>query len=149
MTARPTNFRSSALPKSNARLRAEFEALKEQLAEKIRAQDVAIAEMSGSAASVHSNAVAVVTVNRKAAPAAFAANLIAALRAAGISQSDLAKRVGCSRSAVSDYVCGGKLPRKGMLERINEALGTNLSPTRPVNVKDFARDVGRGVETIR
>jgi hypothetical protein len=36
-----------------------------------------------------------------------------------------------------------------MLERINDALGVNLSTTRPISVRDFARDVGKGAETIR
>ena len=81
--------------------------------------------------------------------ASFPVALAAALRAACISQSELARSVGCSRSVISEYMSGDKLPRRGMLDRINAALGANLSPTRHISVKEVARDFRVGVEKIR
>jgi transcriptional regulator with XRE-family HTH domain len=84
------------------------------------------------------------------APVSFPAALAAALKAAKMSQSDLARAVGCSRARISEYVAGSKLPRRVMLERINEALGgTNLSPTRPISVEEVARDLKAEPETVR
>lgn len=79
----------------------------------------------------------------------FAAALVSALKAANMSQSELARRVGCGRSVISEYAVGNKLPRRGMLDRINAALGTNLSPTRPITIKEVARDLRASPDTIR
>jgi len=84
----------------------------------------------------------------KPAPA-FPVALASALRAANMSQSELAKRVGCGRSAISNYMSGNRIPPRGMLERINAALGANLSPTRPIKVLDVVRDLRIGAKTIR
>jgi len=81
--------------------------------------------------------------------ASFPVSLAAALKSAKMSQSELARRVGCSRSVISDYMAGDKLPRRGMLERINAALGADLSPTRPISVKEAAKAFNVNADVVR
>jgi len=83
------------------------------------------------------------------ASVSFPVALVAALKAAKMSQADLARTLGVSRAAVSDWVAGRKVPRRAMVDKINAALGVNLSPVRPITVREFARDMGCGVATIR
>jgi len=82
-------------------------------------------------------------------PASFPVALLAALKAANVSQAELARRVGCSRAAVTQYASGDRVPSRDVVDRINAVLGTNLAPERPITVKEMARDVGAGEDKIR
>jgi len=72
----------------------------------------------------------------------FAAALTAALKKAGMSQSELARRIPCRRSHVSNWCAGRHQPTPHILDRINIILKTRLTLARTVNTKDVARALG-------
>jgi transcriptional regulator with XRE-family HTH domain len=72
----------------------------------------------------------------------FSAALATALKAAKMSQAEIARRVGCGRGAISAYLAGRDIPRPERLAAINAALGAELRVTRPVTVKEAARGLG-------
>lgn len=56
----------------------------------------------------------------------FIAKVKAELKAQGISQSDLARSMGVSRSMVSAYLAGNKVPTVDMIEKFFSALGVDV-----------------------
>jgi len=72
----------------------------------------------------------------------FAAQLTAALKKAGMSQSELARRIPVRRSHVCNWCTGRNQPRPQQLDRINIILRTNLTLARTVTVKEVARALG-------
>lgn len=61
----------------------------------------------------------------------LAGRLRAARAQAGITQAELARRIGCSRSAIADYETGRAEPSPGRLAEIAAALGTPLAAFFP------------------
>jgi predicted transcriptional regulator len=56
----------------------------------------------------------------------FGAQVRAAREAAGISQSELARRMGTNQAAIARLELGGVDPKLSTIDRINRALGTEL-----------------------
>jgi transcriptional regulator with XRE-family HTH domain len=75
--------------------------------------------------------------------------LALALKYARMSQSELARRVGCGRASISAYLRGMDTPRRDRLEKINEVLGTELHVARAIRVREVARAMGMGEHKLR
>jgi len=75
--------------------------------------------------------------------------LALALKAARMSQSELARRVGCGPAAISAYLHGREVPRRERLAKINEVLGADLVVGRAIRVKDVAPAMGMCEHTLR
>lgn len=56
----------------------------------------------------------------------------------GMSDAEMAQRVGCSRSAISRYRSGERMPRPEMLVKLVDATNSDVSPM------DFVRGMKRG-----
>lgn len=57
----------------------------------------------------------------------------------GMSQNDLANKVGCTSAAISHYIKGDRIPRSGVMLKIANALDTTadyLSNGTPVNTTE-------------
>jgi len=78
----------------------------------------------------------------------FAAQLTAALKKAGMSQSELARRIPVRRSHVCNWCTGRHQPKPQQLDRINIILGTKLTLARTVSVEEVARALGMCKETL-
>jgi len=79
----------------------------------------------------------------------YSVALAAALKAAKMSQAELARRVGCGRGSIAQYLRGEAVPRRDRLAAINAELGTQLSPARPVRIGEVAAAMGMCEETMR
>jgi len=56
----------------------------------------------------------------------------------GMTDGEMAQRVGCSRSAISRYRSGERMPRPEMLIKLLDVTNNDVSPM------DFARGMKRG-----
>lgn len=76
----------------------------------------------------------------------FGENLKFFLKAAGISQSQLAEKLGRSRNVVSMYILGKSFPQQEILKKLYE-LGCSVDFLLTGTGKPFAdNDAGRGIE---
>jgi DNA-binding phage protein len=89
------------------------------------------------------------TKPRMSAATPFPAALALALKAARMSQSELARRVGCGRNLINAYLRGRNVPPREMLAKINDALGADLCVARAITVRQVAAAMGMCEETMR
>ena len=92
----------------------------------------------------------------------FAKQLFCAMSDMGISQAELAKRIGKGKSSVSQYLSGKNVPKYDVQEKIAEVLGctveflnqetvdvSDLCEVNNVSVAECARVIGKSEQFVR
>ena len=92
----------------------------------------------------------------------FAKQLFCAMSDMGISQAELAKRIGKGKSSVSQYLSGKNVPKHDVQEKIAEVLGctveflnqetvdvSDLCEVNNVSVAECARRIGKSEQFVR
>jgi len=78
----------------------------------------------------------------------FATQLTAAMKAAKISQAELARQIPTSQASVSHWCVGRHKPRMDQLDRINIILKSKLTLARTITAKDVAAAMGMCIDTL-
>jgi predicted transcriptional regulator len=80
---------------------------------------------------------------------AFSVALATAMREQRITNAELARRVGCGRVSIGEYLSGEAVPRRERLQKINEVLGTKLTITKNITAQEVAAAMGTSPDFLR